>query len=291
MMAYTIKDAWPQLVAYYERLQDYQSSVAQCRMVADYFGPTRRIDAITFADVEEFQNHLLTVVGNKPSTVNAKVAKLRLMRQLAIRNGATNMPPMPANVTAKHVKKALWTADELQAVVADLLRRDLQKHAHLLLFLYEMGCRHSEAYRLTVKDIDLQQGTVHFFKPEPDHKNQNRRLPLTPQALQVVEPYATADEHQPVWQFAPQRRASLNIFEQQVRRSLHAAGLKKQRPIHTLRDTCLSRLGQAGCTGFEIMQWSGHKDLKSVAIYVQMDTSRLDRMKSLLAETTCTPTL
>ena len=251
-MAYTIKDAWPQLVAYYERLQDYQSSVAQCRMVADYFGPTRRIDAITFADVEEFQNHLLTVVGNKPSTVNAKVAKLRLMRQLAIRNGATNMPPMPANVTAKHVKKALWTADELQAVVADLLRRDLQKHAHLLLFLYEMGCRHSEAYRLTAKDIDLQQGTVHFFKPEPDHKNQNRRLPLTPQALQVVEQYATADEHQPVWHFAPQRRASLNIFEQQVRRSLHAAGLKKQRPIHTLRDTCLSRLGQAGCTGFEI---------------------------------------
>ena len=208
-MVYTIKDAWPQLVAYYERLQDYQSSVAQCRMVADYFGPTRRIDAITFADVEEFQNHLLTVVGNKPSTVNAKIAKLRLMRQLAIRNGATNMPPMPANVTAKHVKKALWTADE----------------------------------------------------------------------------------QQPVWHFAPQRRASLNIFEQQVRRSLHAAGLKKRRPIHTLRDTCLSRLGQAGCTGFEIMQWSGHKDLKSVAIYVQMDTSRLDRMKSLLAETTCTPTL
>ena len=118
-MAYTIKDAWPQLVAYYERLQDYQSSVAQCRMVADYFGPTRRIDAITFADVEEFQNHLLTVVGNKPSTVNAKVAKLRLMRQLAIRNGATNMPPMPANVTAKHVKKALWTADELHILRPD----------------------------------------------------------------------------------------------------------------------------------------------------------------------------
>ena len=75
-----------------------------------------------------------------------------------------------------------------------------------------------------------------------------------------------------------------------VRRSLERVGVHKTRPIHTLRDTCLSRLGQAGCTGFEIMQWSGHKDLKSVAIYVQMDMSRLDKMKTLLSEPSCTPT-
>ena len=79
------------------------------------------------------------------------------------------------NIPLNHINKALWTADELQAVVGDLSLRGLVKHAHLLLFLYEMGCRHSEAYRLTAKDIDLRQGTVHFFKEKPDHKNQNRQ--------------------------------------------------------------------------------------------------------------------
>ncbi len=132
---------------------------------------------------------------------------------------------------------------------------------------------------------------MHFFKEKPDHKNQNRRLPLTPQALDVISDYVGKDRHAPVWRFAGNRRSSLNIFEQQVRRSLERVGVHKTRPIHTLRDTCLSRLGQAGCTGFEIMQWSGHKDLKSVAIYVQMDMSRLDRMKTLLTETTSTPTV
>ena len=288
---FTIGDAWPQLVTYFERLENPASSIAQCRDVMTYFGKTKPIDEIQFTEVEEYQRHLLEKVGNSPSTVNAKVAKIRRMRELAVRAGVDALPPMPGNIPLNHINKALWTADELQAVVGDMSLRGLVKHAHLLLFLYEMGCRHSEAYRLTAKDIDLRQGTVHFFKEKPDHKNQNRRLPLTPQALDVISDYVGKDRHAGVWRFAGNRRSSLNIFEQQVRRSLERVGVHKTRPIHTLRDTCLSRLGQAGCTGFEIMQWSGHKDLKSVAIYVQMDMSRLDRMKTLLTETTSTPTV
>ena len=177
---FTIGDAWPQLVTYFERLENPASSIAQCRDVMTYFGKTKPIDEIQFTEVEEYQRHLLEKVGNSPSTVNAKVAKIRRMRELAVRAGVDALPPMPGNIPLNHINKALWTADELQAVVGDMSLRGLVKHAHLLLFLYEMGCRHSEAYRLTAKDIDLRQGTVHFFKEKPDHKNQNRRLPLTP---------------------------------------------------------------------------------------------------------------
>ncbi len=288
---FTIGDAMPQLVTYFEQFDDPVSPLSHCRDVMTYFGKTKPIDEIQYTDVEEYQRHLMENVGNLPSTVNAKVAKIRKMRELAVRAGVNSLPPIPRNVRMNHTNKALWTADELQAVVGDLSLRGLVKHAHLLLFLYEMGCRHSEAFRLTAKDVDMRQGTVHFFKAKPDHKNQNRRLPLTPQALTVISDYVSTYKDAPVWQFANERRRSLNIFEQQVRRTLGRVGIHKTRPIHTLRDTCLSRLGQARCTGFEIMQWSGHKDLKSVAIYVQMDMSRLDRMKTLLTETTSLPTV
>jgi len=288
---FTIEDAWPKLEQHYARMENRPSSMAQCRDVMAYFGKTRPIDEISYTDVEEYQTYLLEKVGNSPSTVNAKVAKIRRMRELAVRAGVDSLPPMPGNIPLNFINKALWTADELQAVVADLSLRGLVKHAHLVLFLYEMGCRHSEAFRLTARDIDLQQGTVHFFKEKPDHKNQNRRLPLTPQALDVISNYVGKNRRDAVWQFASDRRTSLNIFCLQVRRSLERVGIDKRRPIHTLRDTCLSRLGQAGCTGFEIMQWSGHKDLRSVQIYVQMDMSRLSKMKTLLTETTSTPTV
>lgn len=288
--AFTLRDCWPQLVDYYESHNNPQSAISQCRDVMDFFGKDMPVDEIGYNDVERYQRHLLDNVGNTPSTVNAKVAKIRRMRELAIRAGVHSLPPIPGNVSLRHVNKSLWTPGELQLVVGDLSLRGLVKHAHLLLFLYEMGCRHSEAHRLTSKDVDLVQGTVHFFKPKPDHKNQNRRLPLTPQAVTAISDYV-GKGNQPIWHFAGDCRKSHNVFDQHVRRSIERCGLNKSRPIHTLRDTCLSRLGQAGCTGFEIMQWSGHKDLKSVSIYVQMDVSRLDRMKQLLSETTTAPTV
>ena len=89
-------------------------------------------DLRDYVAVEEYQRHLLENVGNSPSTVNAKVAKIRRMRELAVRAGVDALPPMPGNIPLNHINKALWTADELQAVVGDLSLRGLVKHAHIL---------------------------------------------------------------------------------------------------------------------------------------------------------------
>jgi integrase len=38
---------------------------------------------------------------------------------------------------------------------------------------------------------------------------------------------------------------------------------------HGLRKLCLTRLAEAGCSPFEIMSISGHKNLKEVTIYTE----------------------
>ena len=113
---------------------------------------------------------------------------------------------------------------------------------------------------------------------------------MTAAAIDAVSDHLSAGKRQYVWRFAADQKRSHVYLYHQVDRSLQRFGIKKKRPIHTLRDTCLSRLGQAGCTAFEIMQWSGHKDLKSVALYVQMDMSRLEKMRSILSESAPLPT-
>ena len=167
--------------------------------------------------------------------------------------------------------------DEVENFDPDDLRCDLESQVEDL-----RDCISYESDR--IDDIDC-------YKITEDEARNIALDVVRDEISDVISDYVGKDRHAPVWQFAGDRRRSLNIFEQQVRRTLERVGIHKTRPIHTLRDTCLSRLGQAGCTGFEIMQWSGHKDLKSVAIYVQMDMSRLDRMKTLLTETTSTPTV
>ena len=280
----TIADAWESLEKYYAGLQFPDSHMSQLRDVVDYFGSQQDITAIGFLDVEKFQTYLLENVGNSPSTVNAKVSKIKKMREMAVRAGATSLPPLPKNVPLQHVHKDLWKPEVFQAVCDDLTTRGEKKVVDMLVFLHEMGCRHSEAYRLRSGDVDLRKGTVHFFKPNPDHKNQNRILPMTAAAIDAVSDHLSAGKRQYVWRFAADQKRSHVYLYHQVDRSLQRFGIKKKRPIHTLRDTCLSRLGQAGCTAFEIMQWSGHKDLKSVALYVQMDMSRLEKMRSILSE-------
>ena len=288
---FTLHDAYEKAKEHYAKLANQKSPISQFEEVMQWFGPAMPVNRISYAAVKKYQDHLLEKVGNSPSTVNAKVAKIRLARDFAVQAGVKSLPPLPKNVPLSFVEKGLWTPDELTVVVRDLSNRGYVKHAHLLLFLYEMGCRHSEAFRLRSRDINLRNGTVHFFKPSPDHKNQNRRLPLTPQAVDVISDYVKKDRNAPVWHFDGDMRISHSRFDGQLRISLERCGIDKRRPVHTLRDTCLSRLGQAGCTAFEIMQWSGHKSVSAVSLYVQMDVSRLNKARDILSATTCQPTV
>ena len=137
-------------MTYFERLDNPGSSVSQCRDVMTYFGKTKPIDEIQFTEVEEYQRHLLEKVGNSPSTVNAKVAKIRRMRELAVRAGVDALPPMPGNIPLNHINKALWTADELQAVVGDRRCAGLSSTPTCCCFLRD-GLRRSGAYRLTAR--------------------------------------------------------------------------------------------------------------------------------------------
>lgn len=284
---FTLRQAYAKAKDHYAKLQNQQSPLGQFREVMAHFGPDTAVSAVGYAAVKDFQDKL-TKAGNSPSTVNAKVAKIRLAREFAVQAGDETMPPIPSNVPLNFVEKDLWTPEQLALARQDLINRGYTKHADLLVFLYEMGCRHSEAFRLRAKDINLRDGTVHFFKPVPDHKNQNRRLPLTPTAAEAVRRHV--DQGAELWRFDDDIKISRSRFDEQLRVSLLRCCIYKRRPIHTLRDTCLSRLGQAGCTAFEIMQWSGHKSLSAVSLYVQMDMSRLDKMKTLLSEPSCTPT-
>jgi integrase len=60
-----------------------------------------------------------------------------------------------------------------------------------------------------------------------------------------------------------------DYLSERMRTWCAAAGLPDETASHGLRKLCLMRLAEAGCTAFEIMSISGHKNLKEVQRYVE----------------------
>ena len=109
---FTLRQAYAKAKDHYAKLQNQQSPLGQFREVMAHFGPDTAVSAVGYAAVKDFQDKL-TKAGNSPSTVNAKVAKIRLAREFAVQAGDETMPPIPSNVPLNFVEKDLWTPEQL----------------------------------------------------------------------------------------------------------------------------------------------------------------------------------
>ena len=146
----------------------------------------------------------------------------------------------------------------------------------MLVFMGEMGCRFSEAARLKGSDVDLDKQTVRFFKPTKDNKEGNRLLRLTPRAAEAIDPFIPPMPRMRVWTLKHGQ------LEYQIKKAMAQCGIEMPRPLHTLRHTVGSRLGNAGRSTLEIGAWLGHRSPQSCERYVHMKSEELTRCYEVL---------
>lgn len=178
---------------------------------------------------------------------------------------------------AKRSKKlpVVLTRDEILKVIDNIKNI---KHRLFIALAYGAGLRVSEAVDLRVRDLNLEEGTIHIKQA----KGQKDRITLFPEKLiaEMKNFIAFADGGRYV--FASERGGKLTSRTMQIifNRALKSAEIFKPATFHSLRHSFATHLLENGVDIRYVQALLGHQNIRTTQRYTQVTNTKLKTIKS-----------
>jgi integrase len=279
----TIRDAVALFMSSKQGTPNHRNLAAHARTLERTFRSGRYLDEITTEDTERLLRDRERE-GASPATIRHLFNLLGGTRKNAKRLGyqASDFD-LPAVKVDKSRLRYLSAAEEgcllaeldphrpIQGVPPyerrrpSLIRQMWDVH-DLVVLLLDTGARYSEIANLEWRQINLDDGTIHLWRPKVQNESV---LYMTDRAAQVLRR-----------RFAD-RRSSRHVFQNKkggkrgyagiaIRKAIRRAQLEDC-CIHTLRHTHASRLIQNGMSLYEVKEVLGHSDIKTTMRYAHLE--------------------
>jgi integrase/recombinase XerC len=228
----------------------------------------------------KYRTHLSDNKRLQPTTVNRKLAALRSLTDMAYTLGMINW-----KVRVKNQKVSSASRDtrgpgktgvqKLQEEVSK--RTDLKglRDKALLHLLYDLALRRSEVVGLDLEDVDLERGTLQILGKG---RLQKETLSLPTRTRRILSEWIAVRgnfegslfinfHHNPKIQ--GERLSATSLYR--IVRDLGTQTGQKVRP-HGLRHTAISeavrKVQAVGMDVTKVLQFSRHKDLKTLQVYI-----------------------
>ena len=257
----------------------YKTQKGNIKQACEFFGPHKRIDAITSQDLDDYQQALLSK-GLRPATVNKATKLVNFMLKDAKRVGkVTDVPIPPPQLRENNTKDRVITPAEEDAFCLYFEKVGHHEASALLVFMINTLGRWSDIRTLHVCDLHLDR------KPRAEVTFRNRKntstdtIILANQARQAVAPLVNGKAARDLvfdYSYTEFRCLFLEAKEWM------GLGDDKALTIHCTRHTGASRLAAKNCSLPLIMAMGGWKSLSSVKRYLTFQTSHLQQVAAML---------
>lgn len=240
------------------------------RLCVDHLGHDRHPGTVSM----EVLDDLVVVLqgqGLASSTIRNRLSAIRVMLERAQRLRVIDtLPTFPeARILPLPEPRELTVRPEWhQAVLLELERREMRAERRMVIVLWELGLRRSEAADLTWDRVDLVKGEVLVAKTKGKRA---RRLPLPGPAWDaLMEQHACTGDQPRVWPWRGQTfyRHYIEAKDTVCDQLGLGPDVRKEWCVHSLRHTCLTRLAEAGWSGPQLQAWAGHGNMATTQRYV-----------------------
>lgn len=240
------------------------NAIRNAKECVRFFGPRTRLDVIDPDWIDDYVDYL-SKKGNSGSTINRKLSSLSRMLTTAYERGKLKwLPKMPRRPEGSHRVCFLTIEEERQAIrIIDQL--GYSEHGQAFLVLLYTGCRCGELWRLECRDVNLELGTITFWKTKNGHP---RTIPIVDTIRPIIEyrmelaggtgklfPKGSPEWFRRLW----------DKLRVQMKREDDP-----QFVPHMLRHTCATRLAQSGENALIIKEWLGHTNLQTTVRYTHL---------------------
>jgi len=226
-------------------------------------------------DVRRYQLHLASSGARTPK-INGTVAALRFFFDVTL-----DRPDLAKQASFVHEPRKLPLVLSPEEVARFLEAAPGIKYKAALSVAYGAGLRVSEVASLKVSDIDSKRMTL---RVEQGKGRKDRYAILSPQLLELLRDWYRIARPKG-WLF-PGQTPFNPMTTRQLRRGCHAAAemaeITKRVTPHTLRHSFATHLLERGVDIRIIQVLLGHAKLESTALYAQVATTILGKVRSPL---------
>ena len=154
------------------------------------------------------------------------------------------------------------------------------KHELLISLSYGAGLRVSEAVNLKVRDVNLDELTIHL----KGAKGNKDRLTIFPEKLKADLSELMALQHGNEYVFSSERggklteRTAQKVFEN----ALKKAHIQKNATFHSLRHSFATHLLENGVDVRYVQELLGHQNIRTTQLYTKVTNPNLRNIKSPL---------
>lgn len=258
------------------KLRNYSKKtiISYLACLKDYFN----FKSNNFEKIEEenIKNFLLKKQEKNysPQTINLYLNAIKFFYREITKN------PQKVNLKfAKRSKKLpiVLSREEIKKIIESI--KNL-KHKLIISLAYGAGLRISEVVNLKVKDINLEELTIHL----KDAKGKKDRITIFPEKIRSDIQELIAIKNLNDYLFESERggklseRTAQKVFENALRKS----DIKKDATFHSLRHSFATHLLENGTDVRYVQELLGHQNIRTTQIYTQVTNPNLKNIKSPL---------
>lgn len=180
---------------------------------------------------------------------------------------------------AKRSKKlpVVLSRNEISSIFSSIQNK---KHKLLIVLSYGSGLRVSEAINLKMKDICLDDLTLHI----KEAKGRKDRITVFPEKLKTDLQNMIAGKDGDDLVFESERGGKLTTRSAQkvFASALKKSGIKKDATFHSLRHSFATHLLENGTDVRYVQELLGHQNIRTTQIYTQVTNPSIKKIKSPL---------
>lgn len=227
-------------------------------------------------DTEFIKNYLLEKInkGFSPQTVNLYLNSIKYFYRDVLKNYT--------KIDIKFSKRSLklpvvLSREEIGKIISNISN---SKHKLLTSLSYGAGLRVSEVINLKIKDIDINELTIHI----KGAKGNKDRITIFPESLRDDLTKIIIERSGNDYLFESERggklseRTAQKIFEN----SLKKTGIRKEATFHSLRHSFATHLLENGVGIRYVQELLGHQNIRTTQLYTKMTNPSIKNIKSPL---------
>lgn len=233
-------------------------------------------DNIEIASEIRIREFLLYMKGkhHSPQTINLYLNPIKFFY--------SNIVKKPCKIDIKFSKKSKKLPVVLsRKEIEDIIENNKNmKHKLLLSLAYGAGLRVSEAVGLRIKDLNIEELTIHI----KESKGKKDRITIIPDKIKSDLYNLVVGKPAENFLFESERggrlteRTAQKVFENAFKKT----GIKKDATFHSLRHSFATHLLENGVDVRYVQELLGHQNIRTTQIYTHVTNPSLKNVKSPL---------
>lgn len=228
------------------------------------------------ADINFIKNFLLHKKdkGLSSQTINLYLNAIKFFYRDILKN--------PTRINIKFAKRSLklpivLSRNEIEKIIGSI---DNKKHKLIVSLSYGAGLRVSEVINLKIKDININELTIHL----KGAKGNKDRITIFPEKIKNDIINLIANRSGNEYLFSSERggklteRTAQKIFENALQKSV----IQKDATFHSLRHSFATHLLENGVDVRYVQELLGHQNIRTTQLYTKVTNPSIKKIKSPL---------